>query len=198
LAAEVAGWMFLDIFRIINEVFGEPVFQQVIVATQPTTRKVLGETIRVMGWYPYSAYADLLRATQSQLENHDAEICKRLGELGGMGSMRKMFQVYKKIGDPERLILSASKIWDKHFRGAGKLETMSALPENTRWRIVGFAEMSALHCKLHEGWIKGSLVEAGSSVGLELTCDPVETECTRRGALHHEFFCTWKPMGNGS
>ncbi len=194
MAAEAAGWLFLGLFRIIKEVYGEPAFQQVIAATHTTTREVLGETIRVMGWYPYSAYSDLLRAAQSQLEKQEAAICQRLGELGGMASMRKMFQVYKKIGNPERLILSASKIWDKHFRNAGKLETVSSLPENTRWRIVGFAEMNALHCKLHTGWIKGSLVEAGSSVGLELTTDPVETACPRHGAPHHEFFCTWKRM----
>ena len=192
MAAEAAGWIFLGTFRILKDLYGGPAFQQVIADTLPGTQQVFAEKIRFLGWYPYSCYADLLRAIQRQLEKKEGEICRRLGEASGRASLKKTFRVYKEIGDPERLILSSSKVWNKHFRGAGKLETVSALPENTRWRILGFDEMCAAHCLLHAGWLKGGLSEAASSVGMELVTDPVETACTRNGAPHHEFFCTWK------
>ncbi len=195
-STQVAGWLLLGVFRFIKDGYGEETLTSLIASTSRSTQEICSEKIRVLGWYPYACYVELLSAMEQRLGRGDGSLCQRLGEAGGSLALEHMFKIYCKFGDPERLIRAGMKIWDRYYQNAGRLETVSWLPENTVWRVYDFPDMNRFNCRSLAGWLGGAMSKlASDGDDFVVEVPPKETKCVSDGHDYHEFFCKWRLKG---
>jgi hypothetical protein len=188
LSAEVSGKAFLGLIRSIKNEHGDDALRAAIDGAGAVARDVFGARIRIMGWYPYPAYAAFLRSIERVAGTGDGASCRRMGAMGGARDLGTIFRVFSVLASPERLIRGCDHVWPSYYRGAGRMESIEWAPERTVLRIHDFREMEPLHCRLMEGWMISTMKQIGALVAE----DARETVCASRGGPYHEFTCSWR------
>lgn len=188
LKPEVSGRAFLGLIRHVREQRDAAFVQKVARDAGPATERVFAERIRMMQWYPYAGYIDLLKTLDQELGTGDGSYCRKLGEAAGQMDLGTIFRVYIALSSPERLIRACKKIWPSYHKHAGRMEAIAWAPERTVLRIFDFAAMHPLHCRLVEGWMLSTM----RTLGVQVSDDARETHCMSRGAPFHEFVCSWQ------
>ncbi len=189
--AEASGRAFLGLIRYIKDEYGADALQSVIAAGGPTVAPVFAQPIRIMAWYPYTAFGGFLRAIERGVGGGDAGFCRRLGAVAGTRDLGTIFRIYRALASPERLIRACDKVWPSYYRGAGRMEAVTWSPDDTTLRIYDFPDMVPSHCRLMEGW----MVSTMRNIGVRVGDDAMETACVARGATYHEFRCSWRKGG---
>lgn len=182
--AQVRGTAFLGIIKHLKAI--EQPIDRVVELARPSTRRVLSDRVRVLGWYPYDAFVGLLHAVDAELGAGDLAYCRTLGEEASKMDLNSVFRFLAKLSAPERLIRSCGRVWGQYYRNAGRMEAIAWEPERTVLRIYGFPQMDPGHCQLMAGWMMQSMRLIGASVA-----DDAEPKCTSRGDPFHEFVCHW-------
>ena len=188
-ACEVSGTAFLGLIRQVKDSKrgGDAVLAEIVRASGPETEAIFARPIRVLSWFPYSAYVSFLVAIDRRLGRGDLSYCRTLGELAGQRDLGTIFRIYKTLASAERLIRSCSKVWTSYHRNAGAMEAIAWEPDNTVLRITGFPAMHPAHCRLMEGW----MIRTMDTIGCRVLPGAREVVCTSTGGAHHEFACRW-------
>jgi hypothetical protein len=185
--ASVSGRAFLGLVRYIREEHGPKGLDAIVAGTGEETRRVFSDRIRKNQFYPYATYADFLRAADRCFGRGNYEFCRELGAQAGRADLSTVFQIYRKLASPERLIRSCTRVWSSYYRDAGRMDAVTWEPEDTRLRITGFDGMHRAHCHLMEGW----MIQAMDLIGCRVNGDAREARCPSRGGPYHEFVCSW-------
>jgi hypothetical protein len=187
---EVSGAAFLGLIRHVKDANGggAPALDAIVRAAGPGTQAVFAQPIRLMSWFPYSAYTSFLVGIDRTLGRGDLSYCRTLGEFAGSRDLGTVFRIYKALSSAERLIRSCTKVWATYHRNAGTMEAISWRPEETVLRITGFPGMHRGHCRLMEGW----MISTMENIGCRVLPGAREIACASKGAAYHEFACRWE------
>ena len=184
--ARARGRALLGPLRHVKQLHGKGGLDRLVAAAPPVLAPVLREKISQSAWYPYEAYAALLRIIDRQLGVGDLAYCRKLGEWAGREDLGSMFKIYAMLASPERLIRSCKLVWPQYY-DLGAMSALDASPDSTRLIITDARAMDAAHCRLMEGWMLGTMAQIGCLVHDGAR----EVSCTSRGGPYHEFACTW-------
>ena len=185
--AEASGMAVLGALRFVKARSDSDGLDRVVETAGHSVRAALAQRVRTLSWYPYEVYVALLTAIDRELGTGDLSLCRELGELAGRTDLKSVFSFYQQADDPEKLIRACSTVWPMYYRDAGSMEAVAWSPEQTILRITDFPDMHPAHCRLMEGW----MISAMLTIGVRVSDDASETECTSRGGSCHEFQCTW-------
>jgi hypothetical protein len=186
--ADVTGAAFLGLIRHVKDSAGADALADIVDEAGPRTKEIFTRPIRVMAWYPYSAYTSFLTAIDAKLGQSDLAYCRSLGEFAGKRDLGTIFKIYVALSSPERLIRSCAKVWSSYHRNAGDMRALSWGPEETVLRIEGFPSMHKGHCLLMEGWMMKTM----DTIGCRVLPGARETTCMSDGGAFHEFRCEWQ------
>jgi len=178
------------VIKFAKAEYGPSALNELLEGQDRDILKVFEKRILVLSWYPYSAYIYLLKAIDLKWGNGDLIYCKRIGEHAATLDLKSFLRVYNARGGQKDLIKSSTMVWSSYYRNAGRMEAVSAEPENTVLRIMDFPEMDPAHCRLMEGWMS----EAIKMIGTQLISGVTEVKCMSKGDPYHEFKCVWTPL----
>jgi len=186
----VKGVAFLGIYKFIKtQPGGEALMTKVIASLSPEAKKVCQRKVIAVVDYPYPVFINFLRAVDQVVGQGDLTLCRKLGVFAAIRDIESVYNLYKKRAGPEDLFRDGPIIWRSYYQNAGRFQTVDATPDHTIIHIYDFPHMDPAHCRLMEGWINQSLIEAGA-VWIE---EARETRCVSRGDPYHEFIGRWKP-----
>jgi hypothetical protein len=189
MGAEASGRAFLGIVKYVKNTRGPDALTAVVAAGNDASRAAFARPIRVMNWYPYSAFVGFLNGLERNLgKAGQHSFCRELGDVAGVRDLGTVLRVYRTLSSPERLIRACDKVWSSYYRNAGRMEAVTWEPSDTTLRIYDFAEMDPSHCRLMEGWMIATM----RSIGFCVNNDAFERKCMSTGDPYHEFHCTWQ------
>lgn len=190
LIAEASGRAFLGVISIVKQRFGTDALATILANTDDATRRTFSAPFVGRRWYPYPAYAALLRGIEKTYGKNDGKLARELGLAAGVRDLGSIFKLYVMMSSAERLIRSCEKIWPVYYRNAGKMQALAWAPERTVLRITDFKHMDPLHCELMAGWMISTMAQ----IGCRVNDDGHESACMSKGAAYHEFVSSWTPL----
>jgi hypothetical protein len=191
VAAEVNGKAFLGMIRWAKGNGDADLIQRTVARSGAALEESFSTRILKTAWYPYPLFTDFLLSLDREAGSGDGTFCRRLGAEAGVRDLNTLFRIYRVVASPERLIRSCTSVWESYYRGAGRMEAVEWTPENTVVRIHDFPQMHTHHCRLMEGW----MIAAMELIGVAVSNDAEESQCTNRGDPFHEFRCSWTKRG---
>src|SRR5687768_14692339 len=100
--AEVSGRAFLGIVKYIKSTRGTAALAAVVAAANAETRTAFERPIRVMTWYPYSAFVGFLHGIDHVLGRAGQHsFCRELGDVAGVRDLGTVLRVYRTLSSPE-------------------------------------------------------------------------------------------------
>ncbi len=149
-------------------------------------RAAFSQTIHQSEWYPYEAFAALLRELDRRLASPGRDVMRDMGNAAARQDVSGMFRIVTYISSPESAGARAGIFWERYY-DKGKLMADEARPGYLRTRIEGFPEIDPLHCRVLAGWIEGlGMVWGARNIAVR------HTECVHRGDAHCVYEATWE------
>jgi hypothetical protein len=155
-----------------------------VAVLPPESRAVFGQRILASGWYPYTAYTDLLAGLVGPARDHSAQLIQ-LGRWLATQDAGTTFKVVALFASVETMLQRASLFWTRHC-DTGVFETVDVQKGSGVGVLRDFPEVSPLHCTLLTGWIEGMGEAAGAK---KATAEKVL--CVHRGDRHCEYRGSW-------
>ena len=137
-------------------------------------------------WYPYEAFAGLLEAVDNALGRDDPGLMARFGRTSGREDFGTIFKVIAAIASVEMVLKRGAVFWGQYCDG-GTFEMIDIVPGQGTAKLVNFPTVSARHCRLIEGWIRG----IGEAVGAK-NISVAQTRCVHKGDSWCEYQMTWE------
>jgi len=137
------------------------------------------------GWYPYAAFAGLVRAIDRIHGKGDLLYARDLGLAAAARDLGGTFRIISAVASPKFLIERGHMFWSKYC-DTGRLVLDASGERLFRGRLEEFPDIDASHCLLIEGWLEG-LGHALGAVGMASR----QLRCVHRGDPACEFEGRW-------
>jgi len=137
-------------------------------------------------WYPYPAFAALVRAIDRVQGKGDLLYARDLGRAAAARDLGGTFRIISAVASPRFLIERGHVFWSKYC-DTGRLELDASQERLFRGRLEDFPDVDAAHCLLIEGWLEG-LGQALGAVGMTSR----QVRCIHRGDSSCEFEGRWE------
>jgi predicted hydrocarbon binding protein len=158
---------------------------ELIQALPEAEREVYARPIVVSTWYPYSAFAALIRAADRVHGSGNLQLCFDLGRRGGQRDMGTTFRIITAISSVDFVLKQSVLFWGKYC-DKGRMILEREAPMSCVGRMEDFPDIDNGHCEMIAGWLEG----VGSGLGaIGLRCRQVL--CVHRGDPHCGYDCRW-------
>lgn len=137
-------------------------------------------------WYPYAAYAELLRLVDRELGKGDLSLCQELGRYAAEGDVNAAFKIVAFFSSVETLLKRSVVFW-RRYCDTGTFLTTEVGKGWGRGELRDFPHVAEEHCHLLTGWVEGMALAAGADgVSVE------KTKCVHRGDEVCRYEGTWR------
>jgi len=183
LNAEAKGVGLRGILKYIK-LNHEPGISSLLSRLADPEKKIFESPILTSKWYPYSAFAGLLKIMDEEMGGGDLRLCRKYGESAGSLDLSSIFKIFLKVGSPQFIIKRSDWFWKQYYRPGG-MEVPETSDTMVRIRIKDFP-MVKQHCMVMEGWMEKSLLMSGAK-------NPrmKEVQCRNEGAPFCEYIGEW-------
>jgi predicted hydrocarbon binding protein len=188
--ARVKGFALRGLLKSVKDSGGS--IPAVLAALPEAERAAFARPIVTSEWYPYAAFAALVRAVDRIQGKGDLTYARELGRSAAARDLGTTFRIISTVASPKFLIERGAMFWSKYC-DAGSLRLDASRDKFFSARLEGFPEIDAAHCLLIEGWLEG-LGKALGAVGMASR----QVRCVHRGDPICEFEGKWdadKPGG---
>ena len=125
------------------------------------------------------------RRSRKRLGRGDGSLMYELGHFASRHEGDTRFEIYSGASSVERLLKDAAPLW-RLYCDTGAFETPEVAPGRLRAALLGFPDISSLHCHLLVGWIEGMGLSTGAR-----SSTVEQTRCVHRGDDCCEYTCRW-------
>jgi predicted hydrocarbon binding protein len=185
----VKGASLIGFFKYVKDWNdGENLIEKVLDALPSESADICRQKVIAVADYPYSLFADLIRAIDRVIGSGDLSVCEELGRYAAARDIKAFLDTFKSEVGPKDLMRAADIMWKSYHINSGAIETDDTSPENFVIRICDFPKMDNAHCRLMAGYFGQAMISVGGS----WTEDIREVKCSSRGDPYHEFQGKWK------
>ena len=182
--ARIKGFALRGLLKSVKESGGS--IPAVLAALPEAERAFFARPIVTSEWYPYSAFAALVRAIDGIQGKGDLVHARALGRAAAVRDLGTTFRIISAVASPKFLIERGHMFWSKYC-DAGSLRLDASGERFFKARLEGFPEIDQAHCVLIEGWLEG-LGDALGAIGMASR----QVRCVHRGDADCEFEGSWK------
>lgn len=136
-------------------------------------------------WYPYAAYAGLLKAVGQCLGAGEPDHHRKLGLYAAKQDINTMLKIIAVFSSVEKLLQRSVVIW-RRYCDTGAFVTADVGPGHGTGILRDIPEVAPEHCALLLGWVEGMTLAAGAK-----TVNVEKTHCIHRGDPHCAYRGTW-------
>ena len=142
-------------------------------------------------WYPYAAFAALLRAMEQTMGKGDSAFMASIGYRSGREDSGTVFKVIAAIASAETILKRGAIFWGQYcdtgtFIMENVVTATAATPGAGRAMLKNFPAVDPAHCALITGWIRGIGEAAGAK-----NVAALQTRCVHRGDPWCEYEAKW-------
>jgi hypothetical protein len=181
--ARIKGFAIRGLLKSVKDTGGS--IPAVLAALPEAERAAFARSIVSSEWYPYTAFAALVRTIDSIQGKGDLAYARELGRSAAARDLGGTFRIMTAIASPKFLIERGAMFWSKYC-DAGRLDLEAKHDRSFKARLEGFADIDRAHCLLIEGWLTG-LGAALGAVGMTTR----QVQCVHRGDPACEFESSW-------
>jgi hypothetical protein len=181
--ASIKGFAIRGLLKSVKERGGS--IAAVIAALPEAERASFARPIVASAWYPYAAFAALVRAIDRIQGKGDLTYARELGRAAAGRDLGGTFRIISAMASPRFLVERGHMFWGKYC-DAGTLRLKMREDRLFDARLEGLPEIDEAHCLLIEGWLEG-LGKALGAVGMVSR----QTRCVHRGDAVCEFEGRW-------
>lgn len=181
--ARVKGFALRGLLKSVKDSGGS--IPAVLAGLPEAERTTFARPIVTSEWYPYAAFAALVRAVDRIQGKGDLSHARELGRSAAARDLGTTFRIISAVASPKFLIERGHMFWSKYC-DTGSLRLDASRDKFFHARLEGFAEIDAAHCLLIEGWLEG-LGKALGAVGMATR----QVRCVHRGDPICEFEGSW-------
>lgn len=183
MSAEIKGVGLRGLLKYIKS-HHQPGVGPIIEKLPGPEKEIFASPILTSNWYPYSAFAELLKIMDAEMGTGDMMLCRKYGEDAGSLDLNSIFKVFLKVGSPQFIIKRSDWFWKQYYRPGG-MEVPETTDTMVKIRIVNFPIVRH-HCKVMEGWMEKSIEMSGAK-------NPRmrEVQCMSEGSAYCEFIGEW-------
>jgi hypothetical protein len=182
--ARIKGFALRGLLKSVKEAGGS--IPAVLAAVPEADRASFDRSIVASAWYPYAAFAGLVRAIDGIQGKGDLAHARALGRAAAVSDLGGTFRIISAVTSTRFLLERGQMFWSKYC-DTGRLTFEATRERFFHARLEGFGEIDAAHCILIEGWLTG-LGQALGAVGMAIR----QVKCVHRGDAACEFEGSWE------
>lgn len=183
--AQIKGFAIRGLLKFVKESDLSGGIPGVLARLPADARPSFDVPIDAGEWYPYAAYAGLLKAVDRSVRGGDDEHYRRLGLYAAQQDVNTLFKIVAAFSSVEKLLQRSVVIW-RRYCDTGDFVTADVSRGGGTGILRNIPEVAPEHCRMLLGWVEGMALAAGAK-----TVTVTKTRCVHRGDPHCEYQGTW-------
>lgn len=179
--AKIKGTAIRGALKFVKESDSPHEIPDVLEKLPDSVAPVYEQRILAADWYPYEAYAELLRVLDEKIGRGDLSLMPELGRFGAQRDIRGVLKIIATFSSVEKLIARGDWFWNRYC-DTGDSVVLESDSGRAVMALKDFPGIAIQHCHLLTGWLEGlSSAVGGKAVRV------VKTRCVHRG----DPWCQW-------
>lgn len=183
--AKIKGSAIRGALKFVKESEGPVEIPDILERLSPEAAPVFEQRILTADWYPYAAYAELLRTIDGHLGRGDLSLMPELGGFLAEQDVKGVLRVIATFTSVESLVSKGGWFWSRYC-DTGRSVVLEAEPGRAVMSLEDFPDVAIHHCHCITGWLGGLATKVGGS-----NVRSVKTRCVHRGDPRCQWEATW-------
>lgn len=181
----IKGTAIRGALKFVKNADGSVSIPDVIAALPDDVRPVFDQRILASEWYPYPAYAELLREIDGALGQGDLRLMPELGRFLAEQDVQGVLRIIASFSSVESLVSKGEWFWSRYC-DTGRSIVLESDAGKAIMALQDFPNVAIHHCHAITGWLGGLAERVGGK-----SVRSVQTRCVHRGDTRCQWEATW-------